>query len=65
MKNTINFTIKALDNLALPKEGQLYIFDEQVQGLFIRVTHLGVKADINEPPPLPFKVCINMREIVY
>jgi len=44
MKNTINFTIKALDNLTLPREGQLYIFDKQVQGLSIRVTHLGVKA---------------------
>ena len=44
MKNTINFTIKALDNLTLPREGQLYIFDKQVQGLTIRVTHLGVKA---------------------
>jgi len=44
MKKTINFTIKALDNLALPQEGQEYVFDEQVQGLSIRVTHLGIKA---------------------
>ena len=44
MKKIINFTVKALDSLEPPTEGQEYTFDEQVQGLSIRVTHLGVKA---------------------
>tara|TARA_Y100000294_G_scaffold23915_1_gene20390 strand:+ start:129 stop:1379 length:1251 start_codon:yes stop_codon:yes gene_type:complete len=44
MKKIINFTVKSLDSLELPSKGQEYVFDEQVKGLSLRTTHLGVKA---------------------
>ena len=40
----INFTRKELDNIEIPSKGQIAYGDEQVKGLTIRVTHLGVKA---------------------
>jgi|TARA_Y100000294_G_scaffold4643_1_gene4711 integrase len=44
-KNTINFTKKALDNLPIPKgDSRPSYYDEQVNGLLIRVTSKGTKS---------------------
>ena len=44
-KNTINFTKKALDNLPIPTDdSRPSYYDEQVNGLLIRVTSKGTKS---------------------
>ena len=44
-KNTINFTIKTLDGLTIPiNDSRPSYYDEQVNGLLIRVTNKGTKS---------------------
>lgn len=44
-KNTINFTIKALDGLTIPSnDSRPSYYDEQVNGLLVRVTNKGTKS---------------------
>ena len=44
-KNTINFTKKALDSLPIPVgDSRPSYYDEQVNGLLIRITSKGTKS---------------------
>lgn len=44
MTKRINFTKAALESLAAPKEGRIYLYDVRVNGLLIQVTAAGAKS---------------------